>query len=139
MTNNLDNLLGSIEAVNIQLDKLKREKTQLEATLAESVADNVCSQLSDKDYGCGTATIDTDAYRVKVVISKDVKYDQEKLAILFDKIEQSGDEPREYIKVKYDVAEAAYKNWPSNIRQAFEPARTVEPSRPKITFEKKEI
>ena len=137
MTNTLDNLLGSIEAVNNQLEQLKREKAQLEATLAESVADSVHQQLSDKDYGCGTATINTDAYKVKVVISKDVKYDQEKLADLFDKIRQSGEDPFEYIKVKYDVSETAYKNWPSNIRQAFEPARTVEPSKPKITFDKK--
>ncbi len=137
MANNLDNLLSSLEAIHLKLDELKKEKVQLESALAESVSQDVSAQLADKDYGCGTANIQTDSFKLKVVISKDVKYDQAKLADLFDKIKESGDDPFEYIKVKYDVSETAYKNWPSNIRQAFEPARTVEPSKPKITFERK--
>lgn len=139
MTEKLDNLLSSIEDITQKIEALKNEKAQLEATLAESIAGDVRSQLVDKEYGCGTATIETDAFKVKVVIAKKVEYDQAKLASLFDQIKESGDNPLEYLKVKYDVSETAYKNWPSGIRAAFEPARTVEPSKPKITIERKEI
>ena len=137
MSNNLNNLLLSLDNINQQLENLKKEKAQLETVLQESIADNVASQLSDKEYGCGTANISTDNFKIKVVISKDVKYEQAELANLFDKIKQSGDDPFEYIKVKYDVSEAAFKNWPSHIQKAFEPMRTVSKSKPKITFEKK--
>jgi hypothetical protein len=140
MAEPLDNLLSSIEDVTQKIEALKTEKAQLEATLAESVACDVRSQLADKEYGCGTATIETtNSFKVRIVIAKKVEYDQSKLADLFDKIDQSGDDPFEYIKVKYDVSETAYKNWPSKIQAAFEPARTVEPSKPKITIERKEV
>jgi len=137
MSNNLDNLLSSLDDINSQIENLKREKSQLETVLQESIADNVASQLSDNDYGCGTANISTDNFKIKVVISKDVKYEQHVLADLFDRIKESGDDPFEYIKIKYDVSEAAFKNWPSHIKAVFEPMRTVSQSKPKITFEKK--
>lgn len=116
---------------------MKKEKAELEHVLADSISQDVSSQLADKDYGCGTANILTNDYKIKVVISKDVKYEQSGLADLFDRIKESGENPTDYIKVKFDVSEMAYKNWPSKIQSEFEPYRTVQPSKPKITFEKK--
>ena len=139
MANDIDILLSSIEELTSQIDNLTAEKKRLESTVSEIVTDGVRAQLDANDYGCGTANISTDTYNIKVVVSKDVKYDQAMLADLFDRIKESGQDPLEYIKVKYDVSEAAYKNWPSNISSAFEPARTVTPSKPKITFERKDV
>ena len=44
----------------------------------------------------------------------------------------------EYIKIKYDVSESAYKAWPEVIRKEFEPARTVKPGATTVTIVKKE-
>jgi len=132
----INNLLSSIQEADEAIENFKRAKAIHESELSNLLSDQVSEQLADKDYGCGTANIQTEKFKIKCVISKKVDYDQKQLGDIFDRIQNAGENPLEYMKVKYDVAEAAYKNWPQNIKSVFEPARSVEQSKVKITFEK---
>lgn len=73
--------------------------------------------------------------------SKTVKWDQTKLAALYSRIEQAGDDPAVYIKrdvaTSYKVPEATYKNWPENVQKAFLDARTVESGDTQFSLQRK--
>ena len=135
MTLNVDGLIQKLEEANNQIRAAQQEKKLLEDKLSEAISDEVKAQLADKDYGCGTANINTGKYKVKVVVGKKVKWDENQLGSIYREIQSSGHNPDEYIKTTYSVSEASYKAWPSTIKQTFEPARTVEPGKPVITFE----
>lgn len=71
---------------------------------------------------------------VTVTVPKNVSWDQERLADLENKLVGLGENPAEYIDTKRTVSESKYKAWPESLRAMFEPARTVKPGTPKITF-----
>ena len=110
-------------------------KARLEAELAAALQEQIQSQLVDKEYGTGTATVDVAGRKVKFIISKKASYDQEGLRAVYADLQGRGENPDEYIKVKFDVSESAYKNWPSSLQKLFQPYRTVEPSKPTVTIE----
>jgi hypothetical protein len=132
-----DSVLSEIEAIDSQIESLKQRRLGFETDLNGFIGGEVAEQLKDKDYGAGTANVETNDFKVKVVVSKKVKWDQDELKSLALQIANSGEDPAQYIKVSYDVSETAYKAWPEKISKAFEPARTVETSKPKVTFERK--
>lgn len=134
----IDNVVSEILAIDDQVRALHVKRSEFEADLQGFISDDVTNQLADKDYNCGTATVETAEYKLKYVVSKKVDWSQDGLKMLAQQIASSGEDPGEYIKVAYDVSEQAYKNWPSKYRSAFEPFRTVKQSKPKITFERKE-
>ena len=117
------------------IDELKRVEKILEAEILSMAREDIASQLAKGEYGTGTATISADGMKVKVVVSKKVNYDQEGLAAVRQQLASNGEDPNEYVGVKYDVSEAAYKGWPSSLKAMFEPYRTVEPSKPTIKIE----
>lgn len=117
------------------IDELKRVEKLLEVEIMGMARDTIAAQLADKDYGAGTATLDVEGLKCKVVVSKKVTYDQEGLAAIRQQLIANGEDASEYIGVKYDVSEAAYKGWPSSLKAMFEPYRTVEPSKPTIKIE----
>lgn len=135
---NREGIIKQIEVIDQTMATLKKKRAVLENELLEVIKEDVTEQLKDKDYGTGTANVLVGDYQVKTVISKKVKWSQPILANIFDRIKADGENPLEYIKVEYDVSETAYKSWPSMIQKIFEPARIVEPSKPKVTFERKD-
>ena len=133
-----------IEAVNRlklirhEIDLLKTTEADLSAHIASAMSEQIAAQLAGKDYGCGTANIKlNDGLLLKFDIGKNVKWDQAGLGQLREAIAASGRDPFEFISVKYDVAENAYKNWPSEIRAPFEPLRTVSQTKTKISIVEK--
>lgn len=132
-----DKLIAMITGCNQIINETKNKKDEYENQLLAMISPEVQNSLEGNAYGCGTANVETETKTIKVTVSKKVKWDQEKLKSLWDDIETSGNKPEEYINVKYDVSENAYKAWPSSISDAFEPARTVEVSKPTIKIEEK--
>lgn len=116
---------------------LQKEKQILEDDLNQQVYLASRDQLINNDYGCGTANIETASFKFKTVVSKGVKWDEDVLRQIANQIRSAGQDPETYIKYKLSVSETDFKKFPENIKQAFVPARTVEPSKPKITWEKK--
>ncbi len=129
----VDNVLAEIESIDAQIESLKTRRLTFETDLNGFIGSDVAEQLKEKDYGCGTANVETPEYKVKVVVTKKVKWDQDELK----SIAASGEDPADYIKVSYDVSETVYKALPEKISKVFQPARTVETSKPKFTFERK--
>ena len=68
-------------------------------------------------------------------LPKRVEWDQDQLAAIVARIRRSGDDPAEYVRTTYEVAERAYTAWPSAIRRLFEPARTVKVGKSRYSIE----
>jgi hypothetical protein len=114
-----------------ELADLKQRKQLIaarETQITEMLATEYKTELAEK-FGtvrCG---------EIKFHVPKRIKWNQEMLAGIFEKIQVSGSDPFEFVKVTYDVPESRYKAWPSNIRDEFEPARTVEAGKVTIKLE----
>ena len=118
-----------IAQLDAELDLMERTLKRRRAALRSGIL---------QKYGpcqIGTKTTHDGEYVVKICAPKRVDWDQSALASLWKTI---GDTAAEYIKIKYDVSEAAYKSWPKVIRKEFEPARTVKPGATTVTIVKKE-
>lgn len=73
----------------------------------------------------GVVRVKENTFEVSQDVSKRVKWNQEKLGRLDGEISLAGRDPREYIDVEYSVPEKRYSEWPDQVRESFEPARTV--------------
>jgi hypothetical protein len=71
---------------------------------------------------------------VTETIAKKVKWDQDKLFGVFQKIQSTGDDPFLWMKGEWKVGEKEYNSYPKNIQAVFAPARTVTPGEPKLEF-----
>ena len=119
-----------IAQLDAELDLMERTLKRRRAALRSGIL---------QKYGpcqIGTKTTHDGEYVVKICAPKRVDWDQSALASLWKTI---GDTAAEYIKIKYDVSEAAYKAWPEVIRKEFEPARTVKPGAVMVTITKNEV
>tara|TARA_R110000851_G_scaffold111570_2_gene235093 strand:+ start:507 stop:953 length:447 start_codon:yes stop_codon:yes gene_type:complete len=148
MTNNIETMIAEVDKVDDELfnleqtiaDKantLRAKRSELNSELKELIATRAMEQLRDKDYGCGTANIDLARHKVKVTVSKKVKWNEEILRDVANQIKEGGQDPEDYIKYKLSVSETSYKGFGDNIQKVFEQARTVEPSAPVIKIERK--
>jgi len=122
-----------------QIIALKEQKKQIDEEIKaleeKFIAEqNALELLKDKEYGCGTATLEVEGYKVKVEVKKTVKWDNDKLAQKFKEIPDA----EKYIKAEYKVSETDYKGWKQEIQQYFEDARTVVPSKPSLKIEEQE-
>jgi hypothetical protein len=131
----LETEIKRLHELRLHIDELKRVEKLIEADIMSQARDLVATQLADSPYGAGTVTLLVNGFKAKVVVSKKVTYDQEGLAVIRQQLVANGEDADEYIGVKYDVSEAAYKGWPSSLKAMFEPYRTVEPSKPTIKIE----
>lgn len=130
-----DKLIAMIEGCDKLLAPIEKKKEEYKSQLLSMLSEDIKNSLEGNAYGCGTATIETDTKKIKVTIGKKVDWDQDKIKSLWNDIQKGGENPEEYITVKYGVSENAYKNWPSSISDVFEPARIVTPTKPTIKIE----
>lgn len=146
---NLEKLIANVEDVDLKINALKQtiaeelkslEKSRADAVskLDEEIIKEASEQLSDKDYGCGTANIELDNIKIKVEVKKTVKWDEKYLRENIEPlIKAAGREPEDFIKYKRSVGETDFKAFNDDMKRMFMPARTVTPSKPKITMERK--
>jgi hypothetical protein len=135
--------IGDIAALPAeQLALLQQEAAELMAS-AKRLADRLNGGL-DLKYGeraaalrrdagkdAGTVRFEDEGRVIVADLQKQVKWDQERLRHAVEIIRTGwGDDPADYVKVKLDVSEAAFANWPQQVRELFVPARTVETGRP---------
>ena len=84
----------------------------------------------------GVVRFEDNGFVVIADLPKRVKWDQEKLKHAVEIIRTGwGDDPADYVKVRLEVSEAAFANWPRPVRELFTPARTVETGRPVYRIE----
>jgi hypothetical protein len=130
-----------IDPSKLSMVQLEHSYKEAVATLksAKAEADELKSEIERRikplanDYG--TFERELDAVKMKLVISKNIAWDSDKLQALYDQIDKDGADPSVYIKKKvdYTVSENAYKEWSQELKDVFDPARTEK--EPKITFE----
>jgi hypothetical protein len=105
---------------------LKKRKARLYQALHDRFA---------VDLKPGTHWTDSQGRKVRIEVPKQVEWDQEELKRVAEYIKvEMRENPREFIDYKLFVPENRYKAWPTVIQAMFEPARTVSPGKPKITF-----
>ena len=121
-------MIEKILEIKKQIAALKTEQQKLER---QFLSQQDLSGLQNKEYGCGTITLDCDNHKVKIEVRKTVKWDNDALAA---KYKELGQEAGNFIKCKYDISETAYKGWKEEIKKYFEDARTVVPSNPTLTI-----
>ncbi|QDZ01485.1 hypothetical protein FQ775_14460 [Nitratireductor mangrovi] len=92
------------------------------------------AQAARRAEGKDTGTIRLQDGPVTVVadLPKRVDWDQAMLAGLVERIRADGADPADYVDFAFSVPERKYTAWPTDIRQEFEPARTVRTGKPKF-------
>lgn len=117
--------------------RVKVALAEVGQSLTARYGEQAQTQLLADGRDTGTTHILDDDIDVTVEIGKDVKWEQATLKQLARRIAEGGEDPAEYIEVKYTVSERKYCAWPDTIRRAFEPARTVTPKSPKVTLRRR--
>jgi hypothetical protein len=112
------------------LDRAKRIKERLDGALDLRYGERAAALRRAEGRDTGTARIEDGGFVVVADLPKRVKWDQACLARIVERIREAGEDPSEYVAVEFKVSERAYGAWPSSIRTAFEPARTVETGKP---------
>lgn len=85
----------------------------------------ILADLAEKIKSKGSTTVEYEGKKVTVTIPVTVKWDQGELRSIADRIRIGGDDPENYIDVKFNVRETLYKAWPEPMQKIFFPARTV--------------
>lgn len=145
---NIDEMIAQIDEINgtifklqspiaAQIFDLEQRKKELQEQVTKAAYEQAREPLSQNDYGCGTVNFETAHFKIKTVVSKNVKWDDKELRNVEQQIKTAGQDPEAYITYKRSVSETAFKKFPENIQNAFLAARTLEPSAPKVTWERK--
>ncbi len=125
--------------------KIEQEIAVLEAQLANvntDIADLLAMQLETvrkaqgKEFG--SVNVVSEGYRITETIPKRVKWNQEKMAEIFQTIKQHGDNPFDYMKVELGVPEKVYYKLDAGTRGVFDEARIIEKGRPSLEIEEVE-
>jgi len=116
----------------------KQIRSKLDAALTQRYGDQAQAALRTSGRDFGTTHLAEGSIHVKVEISKRVKWDQQRLKDIAQRIAASGDRVEDYIDAKLSVSESRYTNWPPTLQQQFAAARTVEAGKPTFTLTVKE-
>lgn len=118
----IDQLLNELENIKEDIEELKASEATIKAKIAEHYAADLEQLYKAKDEPFGAVNIVDGDVTLTFTTPKKVEWDQVALGNLYKEI---GDTASEYMDTVYKVKEAAFKNWPSSIQDAFIPARTV--------------
>jgi hypothetical protein len=119
-------------------ERIKRDKAA-KARLDGALEVRYATRAAEARRACGKDTgtvriVDGD-YTVIADLPKRVDWDQDKLAVMVERIRTAKDKPEQYVDIIIKVPERKYTAWPDAIREGFEPARTVRPGTLKVTLE----
>lgn len=123
--------LQELSVLLAEMDRgIGQAREQLSAALDELYGDAARAQLLDAGKDSGTTHLSDGELAITVDIKKSVAWDQQELAAIAQRIASNGDDPAEYIDVKYAVSERKFAAWPETLRRPFEAARTLKPAKP---------
>lgn len=104
----------------------------LDGAVALKYGDQVQDARHAEGKDTGTVRLQDGPVTVVAELAKRVDWDQATLAGLIERIRADGADPAEYVDIALGVPERKYTAWPKDIRQEFEPARTVRTGKPKF-------
>ena len=128
-------------AAKIQLQDLIEQKLAeaefarktFQAALDETYGVEARAQLLAAGRYTGTTHQRDRTLDVTVEIKKTVAWTQkgpDSLEAIAQRIAESGEDPAQYIDIKYGVSERKYEAWPESLKAPFRKARTVKPGKP---------
>ena len=117
----------STDEINLAIDNFYKEDPNNERILMWQ-GDPVYEALYDQMEG---KSFEDNGYIIVADLPKRVRWNQQRLKELVDLIQSGwGENPADYVKVRYEVSERAYEAWPPRLKELFTPARTVETGKP---------
>lgn len=122
-------------SLRAEIDRVAEEAYRLEAKLSAALdyryGPRAQQARAAVEKDTGTVRFEDNGFIVVADLPKRVKWNQQRLKELVELIgSQWGENPADYVKVKYEVSERAYEAWPPKLKELFTPARTVETGRP---------
>ena len=123
------------------LFELKNEAAD-QLTKAKTIAEHIDSALDTKyaqraqilrlAAGKDTGVVHFDDGRVRITadLPKKIEWDQKQLTDIVRRITASGEDPKQYVEIKYRVSETKFNAWPEVFRSTFSPARTLKTGKP---------
>lgn len=122
-------------ALKAMYEEAKAESDAIKKNL-NAITSEIESRLKPLANDYGTKERDIDGVNIKVVVSKNIEWDTQKLIDLWYQIEADGADPSAYIKKKidYTVSETAYKEWSQELKDVFDEARTEKEAKLKFEF-----
>lgn len=122
--------LQELSVLLAEMDRgIGHAREQLSAALDDLYGEAARAQLLAAGKDTGTVHLADGDLAVTVEIKKSVSWDQSRLAAIFNRMNAVGDDPTEYIDVKYSISERKFAAWPETLRSPFEAARTVRPGK----------
>lgn len=132
----LTKIKDELEALEANIANSRLEREQLLDEVEDFFSKDFAAKQSQKSDSFGKVSVDHDGFKVSLTVPKSVSWDQVMLANLYDQIKAAGENPADYIDIKYSVSETKYKAWPDKIKEAFNPARSVKDGSHKIEIER---
>ena len=124
----LSNLKTEIEQL---LEEAQRLDDKLDAALDYRYGPRARQARAALEKDTGTVRFEDNGFVVVADLPKRVKWDQQRLKEVVELIRSGwGENPADYVKVKFEVSERAYEAWPARLKELFAGARTVETGRP---------
>jgi hypothetical protein len=124
----LSNLKTEIDQV---LEEAQRLDDKLDAALDYRYGPRARQARVALEKDTGTVRFEDNGFIVVADLPKRVKWDQQRLKEVVELIRSGwGENPADYVKVKFEVSERAYEAWPARLKELFAGARTVETGRP---------
>jgi len=115
-----------------QLRAAKNLSDWIDGAIALKYGDRAQEARRAEGKDTGTVRFQDGPVTVVAELPKRVDWDQTLLAGLVERIRADGADPSEYVDIAFSVPERKYTAWPKDIRQEFEPARTVRTAKPKF-------
>lgn len=120
----------ALSQVRSELDRLQETISNLNNQIIITIDKHVAAQRRDKPTGA--ISFEDGGFKITQTVPKKVEWDQTRLAEVHAKIKAAGDDPSQYINLKYSVAERKYDAWPDAIKAQFLPARTLNTGKPTV-------
>jgi len=125
-----DQLAVLQEDIEAAVTAAKAMKERFDAALDLKYGARAATARRAAGKDTGTVRLAEDGVTVVADLPKRTSWDQAMLAGLVAEIRAAGDDPAEYVTTEFKVPERAWGAWPSAVRTAFEPARTVTAGKP---------
>ncbi|WP_363324840.1 hypothetical protein [Eleftheria terrae] len=113
---------------------LRQAEQKLAAALDAAYGATSRQALRDSGRDFGTVNGRDGSVQITFELPKRVKWDQQQLHQLAERIVAGGEKVEHYIDAKLSVSETKFKSWPPSLQEQFAPARAVEPGKASITL-----
>ena len=119
--------------IDATADTVKNAKAWLQNYLDVRFGASAISKRSSAGKDSGIQRLDVDGFQVVADLKPKVAWDQVKLKESIEVVKSWNHDVADYVKTEFSVSETKYKAWPKQVREVFDPARTV--TTPKQSYE----